>query len=84
VIRTISNVDVLASLAQSIQTLIQSQSASSDERPAKRRKVVQDVSNSFIKVENDDHHDDYVVLCRVTVNLVSCSTYFGATALLGD
>ncbi|OKL64331.1 hypothetical protein UA08_00027 [Talaromyces atroroseus] len=56
------------SLAQSIHTLIQSQSEINDERPRKRRKVEQDVFKSPIRVETGD--GDFVVLCRVTINLI--------------
>ncbi|EED20377.1 SNF2 family helicase/ATPase, putative [Talaromyces stipitatus ATCC 10500] len=61
--------NITDSLAQSIESLIKSQSVETDERPNKRRKLIQDVTDDSFQVADTTAHDDYVVLCRITIDL---------------
>lgn len=58
-------------VGQSIEHFIQSGLARNDERPSKRRKFVQDTSETSVPVERNFVFDQNVVLCRITINLVS-------------
>lgn len=63
---------VLDSVAQSIERFIESQSLQNDERPNKRRKLDRDTTDDPNGVEDTSARNKNVVLCRITIDLVSC------------
>jgi E3 ubiquitin-protein ligase SHPRH len=63
---------VTDSLAQSIGSFIESQSLQNDERPNKRRKLEQDTTDDPNEIAETPARNENVVLCRITIDLVSC------------
>lgn len=63
---------VTDSIAQSIESFIASQISPNDERPNKRRKLDDDSTADLVQVADTPHRKEHVVLCRITIDLVSC------------
>lgn len=63
---------VTDSLAQSIESFIASQNLQNDERPNKRRKLEENTTEDLFQVADRPARNEHVVLCRITIDLVSC------------
>lgn len=60
------------SVAQSIESFIASQILQNDERPNKRRKLDLDTTADVVQEADTPARNENVVLCRITIDLVSC------------